>query len=103
MFLTLASHFRCKFSQFVVSSVFLNADLEQDVYVEQPLGFKILRKGSNLVCKLIKGLYGLKQVGRCLNRALDKFLTEFGLTRSLIDSCCYSKSNLHGNRLFICV
>ena len=31
------------------------------------------------------------------------FLTEFGLTRSLIDSCCFSKTDLSGNSFFICV
>ena len=40
---------------------------------------------------------------RCWHKTFDKFLTAFGLTRSMIDSCCYSKSNLRDNRLFICV
>ena len=99
--LLLALH--CEVFQFGVSSAYLKADLEKDVYVEQPPGFEIPGKGSKLVCKLLKGLYGLKQAGRCWGRTLDKFLTEFGLTRSKIDSCCYSKSDLSGNRLFICV
>ena len=103
LFLALATHFHCEVFQFDVSSAYLNADLEEDVYVEQPPGFEIPGKGSKLVCKLLKGLYGLKQAGRCWNRTLNKFLTEFGLTRSMIDSCCYSKSDLSGNRLFICV
>ena len=50
---------------------------------------------------MLKGLYDLKQAGRCWNRTLDKFLTECGI--SIIDGCCYSKSDLRGNRLFICV
>ena len=103
MLLALATHFHCEVFQFYVSSTYLNADLEEDVYVGQPPGFEIPGKGSKLVCKLFKGLYGLKQAGRCWNRTLDKFLTEFGLTRSMIDSCCYSRSDLSGNRLFICV
>ena len=101
--LALATHFHCEVFQIDVSSAYLNADLEEDVYVEHPPGFEIPGKGSKLVCKLLKGLYGWKQAGRCWNRTLDKFLTEFGLTRSMIDSCCYSKSDLSGNRLIICV
>ena len=103
MLLAFATHFHCEFFQFSASSAYRNADLKEDVYVEQPPGFEIPGKGSKLVCKLLKGLYGLKQAGRCRNRTLDKFLTEFGLTRSVIDSGCYSKSDLIGNRLFICV
>ena len=103
LFLALATHFHCEVFQFDVSSAYLSADLEEDVYVEQPPGFEIPGKGSKLVCKLLKGLYGLKQAGCCWNRTPDKFSTEFGLTRSMIDSCGYSKSDLIGNRLFICV
>ena len=75
---------------------------QKDVYVEQPPGFENPKKGSKLVCKLLKGLYGLEPAGRRWNRSLGKFLTKFGLTRSMIDSCCYSKSKLSGNRLIIC-
>ena len=103
LLLALATHFNCELFQFDVSSAYRNVDLEEDVYVEQPPSFETPGKGSKLVSKLLKGLNSLKQTGRCWNRTLDKFLTEFGLTRSMIDSCCYSKSDLIGNRLFICV
>ena len=101
--LALATHFHCELFHFDVSSAYLNADLKEDVYIKQHRGFEIPGRGSKLVSKLFKGLYGLKQGGRCWNRTLDKFLTEFGLTRSRIDNCCYSKGDLRGNRLFICV
>jgi hypothetical protein len=42
-------------------SVFLNRDLQEDVYMKQPLGFEIAGQ-EHKVCKLIKALYGLKQV-----------------------------------------
>ena len=103
LLLALATRFRCEVFQFDVSSAYLNADLEEDVYVEQSPGFETPGKGSKIFCTLLKGLYGLKPAGRCWNRTLDKFLTEFGLTRSMIDICCYSESNFSGNRLFICV
>ena len=58
MLLELATHFDCEVFQFDISSAYLNADLEEDVYVEQPPDFEIPGKGSKLVCKLLKGLYG---------------------------------------------
>ena len=45
MLLALATHFHCEVFQFDVNSSCLNADLEKDLYVEQPPGFEIPGKG----------------------------------------------------------
>lgn len=49
-------------------TAFLQGDLEEEIYVQQPDGF---RDGSNRVCKLIKAMYGLKQSGRQWNNNLQ--------------------------------
>ena len=54
MFLALATKFHCEVFQFDVTSAHLNADLEEDVYVEHTPGFEIPGKGSKLFCKLLK-------------------------------------------------
>jgi len=46
-----------------LKSAFLNGDLEEEVYIEQPKGF-ILGNNVKLVCRLKKALYGLKQAPR---------------------------------------
>jgi DNA-binding winged helix-turn-helix (wHTH) protein len=44
-----------------VKSAFLHGELTENVYVDQPLGYK---KVENKVYKLRKALYGLKQAPR---------------------------------------
>jgi hypothetical protein len=48
-----------KVYQMDVKLSFLNAELEEEVYIEQPKGFQLL-ENTNHVCKLNKALYGLK-------------------------------------------
>ena len=103
IYFAIAVQFGCEVFQFDISSACLNAELEEDVYVEQPPGCELHGNSSKIVCKLLKGLYGSKQAGRCWNRTLDQFLTNFGLVRSTIDNCCYSKTTSAGNKLFVCV
>ena len=46
-----------------VKTAFLNGDLKEDVYMDQPEGFAI--KGQEQkVCRLVKSLFGLKQAPR---------------------------------------
>ena len=59
--------------QMDVKSAFLNGELEEEVYIEQPEGFQ-LSENIDYVCKLKKALYGLKQAPRAWYSRLDKYL-----------------------------
>jgi hypothetical protein len=54
-----------KLHQMDVKTAFLNGEIEEEVYIEQPEGFVIHDEKSH-VCKLKKALYGLKQSTSCL-------------------------------------
>ena len=53
--------------------------------MKQPEGF--VDEDANLVCKLKKSIYGLKQSSRCWNATLDFHLKEMGFTQSTSDPC----------------
>ena len=73
-----------------VSSAYLNADIDVDLYIDQPKGFEI---EGDKVCKLRKSLCGLKQAGKLWNQVLDDFLVGAGFERSAVDHCLYKKKN----------
>jgi hypothetical protein len=62
-----------KVYQMDIKSTFLNRELEEEVYIEQPERFQ-LSENTYYVCKLKRALYGLKQAPRAWYSRLDKYL-----------------------------
>eukprot|EP00253_Pinus_taeda_P027272 PITA_27272 len=73
-----------------VKSAFLNGDLQEEVYMTQPPGFKIAGQEQK-VCRLAKALYGLKQAPRAWYMKIDQYLTDHGFQRSPSDANPYIK------------
>ena len=60
-----------------IKAAFINADLEEDIWIHQPDGHH--QKGSDgMLCKLKKALYGLKQAGRAWQSLLKSILAKAG-------------------------
>jgi hypothetical protein len=91
MFLSFSSFQQIKVHQMDVKSAFLNGDLEEEVYIEQPEGF-ILGNDEKLVCRLKKALYGLKQAPRAWYSRIDKYLHQQGFSKGSADRNLYTKT-----------
>ncbi|KAG8485307.1 hypothetical protein CXB51_021723 [Gossypium anomalum] len=60
-----------------VNNAFLNGELAEDIYMEQPLRFEESGPhGEKLVCKLNKALYGLRQASRAWFQTLKQYLVD---------------------------
>jgi Reverse transcriptase (RNA-dependent DNA polymerase) len=81
-----------------VKSAFLNGVLEEDVYIEQPLGYMKVGEEKK-VLKLKKALYGLKQAPRTWNTRIDTYFKENGFKQRPYEHALYAKKN-GGNVLF---
>jgi hypothetical protein len=73
-----------------VKTSFLYGDLEEEIYMKHPEGFVVKGK-KELVCKIKKSMYGLKQSPRMWYQNFDIYILGFGFVRSRDDRCVYSK------------
>jgi hypothetical protein len=93
------THHGFKLYQMDVKSAFLNGPIKEDVYVEQPPGFKS-EEYSNHVYKLHKTLYGLKQAPRAWYEYLRNFLIENDFRIRKANSTLFIRRM--GKDLFVC-
>ncbi|GJR66856.1 retrovirus-related pol polyprotein from transposon TNT 1-94 [Tanacetum coccineum] len=77
--------------QLNVKTSFLHGDLDEDIYMTQPKGFQSVEKEENLVCKLKKSLYGLKQPPIQWYLKFDSFMQRARYKRCAMDHCCCLK------------
>lgn len=83
-----------------VVTAFLNGDLDEEVYIQQPEGF--VDKGQKKkVCKLKKALYGLKQGAYAWNKKLEETLQELKFIRSEVDHGLYTRKEKDGRVAYV--
>jgi hypothetical protein len=73
-----------------VKTAFLNGNLDEEVYMDQPEGF-VLPGNERKVCKLVKSLYGLKQAPKQWHEKFDTVILTNGFKQNEADKCVYSK------------
>ncbi len=79
--LTIGAAMDLEIHQMDVKTTFLNGELEEDIYMDQPQGF-VQDGKEHLVCKLKKSLYGLKQSPRAWYQCIDMFFTHEDFSNS---------------------
>ena len=83
--------------QIDVKGAYLNAKLDETIYIKPPHGY--LKPGDEgKVCRLLKGLYGIKQAGRQWYLELSTTFAKLGLLRSHADHSVFYR---HGNNSII--
>lgn len=75
--IAIAALYNWEIHQMDVIAAYLNGNLDEDIYMIQPPGFE---QANDMVCKLNKGLYGLKQSGRVWYHKAHEALTRLGFT-----------------------
>lgn len=84
---------------FDVKTAFLHGVLDEDIWMEEPEGFKTK---IGYACKLIKSIYGLKQASRKWNECFIEFLRDFNLVPLVSDSCVLI-SNMPSKLLIVAI
>ena len=79
--LALSSQMGWKIHQMDVKTTFLNAMIEEELYIEHPEGFETFNCESH-VCWLKRALYQLKKSPRARYTRIDSYFTGLGFTKS---------------------
>ena len=98
--LALVAQFDLELAQLDVKTAFLHGDLEEEIYMTQPEGYKVAGK-ENWACKLRKSLYGLKQSPRQWYKRFDRFMFGQQYTRSHYDHCVYFRKLRDGSFIYL--
>jgi len=90
VFISTAINLNFEIKQIDVNSAYLNAPLEEEIYLKAPEGHPAYNK---YFWKLKKALYGLKQSAHVWNKELNKTLLNLNFKRLYSDPCIYKKVN----------
>ncbi|RVW35157.1 Retrovirus-related Pol polyprotein from transposon TNT 1-94 [Vitis vinifera] len=88
--LSLAANLDWPLHQFDVKNAFLHGELEEDIYMDIPSGYVANTEG-NVVCKLQRTLYGLKQSPRAWFGRFSTAMKKYGFQQSNSDHTLFLK------------
>lgn len=83
---SIANEYDLEIDHIDVNTAFLNGDLNETIYMEQPEGFC---KNNDKVCLLQRSIYGLKQASRMWYCKVNELLTKHNFVQSKSEPCVY--------------
>lgn len=99
LILALAAQHSWDVFQLDVKSAFLHGELNEEVFVKQPLGYE--KKGEeDKVYKLKKALYGLKQAPRAWYSKIEAYFVREGFEKCFCEHTLFTKTK-EGSKLLI--
>jgi hypothetical protein len=100
--LSLANSMDYEIEQLDVVSAFLNAPINEVVFMNQPDGYHV--GGPKMVCRLSKAIYGTRQASANWNCTFNDFVVNILKFRRLSsDSCVYVKISKSGRAIYLTV
>lgn len=85
-----------------VKCAYLNGELDEELYLEQPDGF-VIPGQENKVLRLRRSLYGLKQSARAWNKKATEVLRTLGFKYSKADPCLFTRIENDGNATYVLI
>jgi len=98
--LALATYYDWHVHQMDFVTAFLNAEVDVQLYMQQPEGYE---DGTAKVCKIQKGLYGLKQAPRGWNQKLNEIMKSFNFEKNIADDSVYIKHIQNDLKIIVAV
>ncbi|KAL0437633.1 UNVERIFIED_CONTAM: Retrovirus-related Pol polyprotein from transposon TNT 1-94 [Sesamum radiatum] len=99
--IAIAALYDLEIHQMNVKTAFLNGELDEEIYMEQPEGF-VVPGQEKKVCRLVKSLYGLKQAPKQWHEKFDRTMLSNDFKINECDKCVYVKSS-HNSFIIVCL
>lgn len=90
LILGIANQFKMNIHNVDIKNAFLNSPIDEEVYVLPPPMFR----KKDLVWKIHKAIYGLKQSAKLWFKCLSSFIIKYGLKQSIREPCLFYNKDL---------